>query len=77
MLTNENDAVDSVDAGDGLELSMPLLDSLRRVGRHEVAVRVDEAVGDLFVVGVLDAVVVMRNVVAEVLLAGGLMECSG
>ena len=52
---------------------MPLLDSLRRVGRHEVAVRVDEAVGDLFVVGVLDAVVVMRNVVAEVLLAGSLM----
>ena len=34
---------------------------------------VDEAVGDLFVVGVLDAVVVMRNVVAEVLLAGSLM----
>ena len=58
---------------------MPLLISLlmlRPVGRHEVAVRVDEAVGDLFVVGVLDAVVVMRYVVAEVLLAGGLMECS-
>ena len=58
---------------------MPLLDplQLRRVGGHEVAVRVYEAVGDLFVVGVLDAVVIMGNVVAEVLLAGSLMIANG
>ena len=52
------------------------LDSLRPVGRHDAPVVWvhDEAVGDLFVVGVLDPIVVVLHVVAEVLLAWRLFD---
>ena len=75
-LTNEHHAVHSVDARERIWLRLPSVDSLRRrpVGRHEVPTWVYKAVGYLLVVGVLDAIVVVLMVVAEVLLAWCLMD---
>ena len=79
-LTNEYHAVHSIDTLDRLRVrdgtGMPPApgDFLRPVRHDEVPLRVHEAVGDLFVVGILDPIVVVIYCVAEELLAWCLID---